>query len=467
MPQDLNKQFNVGFVARGFKGDASEGHDSNAGVRDVNHGPDVNNEDLGLWPTCLNPSGAQQCQFPGVPDPGHLVYYMKNTGQSGGIILGLSNAIRGGGGQGASGGIDLLAGAVQELINTDIGVNIPPQIQESTERGVKVRKIKEKGQMHSLGLLDGLPNHGALFDMSGFRTPEVKKVPTAKQHNDQMMTQDLFSQLQGEIMSLGQMFQGLMQNGSGGGTGGASAAQAGGLGNGNSYWDDIHNTLTPNMSKALNSLSTLIQGHETDNGVGYVTGGVVHYGIYLENAVQLLSQVQTMDDLMNVMNRLQWDTSIMGHEALDNVVIQIENAWGTALQEVDYNGTITVTYADANAQSNFANSMSNTTYSSGAASSPAPSSGGGGTGGSGSGGGANAGQIAQQVQSMLGQIFGKSGGTLQDMWKRLAMTQEQTATELHKKVTQEQESQKQKQVFQNTIQGGDPTDVIDASVSTQ
>lgn len=456
--------------------DKDETHGCNQSVRSLScHGPDVSTEDLGLWGSALNPSQNGQQSFPGVMDPGTMVYFLKGLGQNGGIILGQANAMRNSGSVGAGGAQSLMTGAVQELINQTINVNIPPQIQEGTERGAKVRKISEKGQQHSLGLLDGLPNHGALFDMSGFKTPEVKKVPTAKQHNDQMMTQDLFDQLQGQIMSLAQMFQGLQKNGAGGGQGGASAAQGGGLGNGQSYWQDIHDQLPPNMSTALNSISNLIQGHETDNGVGYVTGGVVHYGIYLENATQLLSQVRSIDDLMNVMSRLQWDTSIMGREALDNVVIQIENTWGVALQEADYNGTITVTYADANAQMEFANSMSNTAYASGATSAPSTftgfgtsgSGGGGGSGGGsggGGGGGANAGQIAQQVQGMLGQIFGKSGGTLQDMWKRLAPTGEKTATDLHKKLTQEQEAQKQKQVNDATLKNqGDPFAVFTQS----
>jgi len=457
---DLQGQIKVGVVNRGFKGDTPVDQSLNHGVRDINAGPDVKDPDCGFWPLSINPSQGSACEFGGGMDPAQLVYYIKNAGQTGGIILGLANAIKNGGSGGAGGGQSLLGDAVQELMNTTIGINIPPQIQETTERGAKVRTIKEKGQQHSTSLLDGLPLHGALFNMSGFRLPAVKKVPTARQTNDQMMTMDVFNQLSGQIMSLAQMFQGLMQNGSGGGTGGASAAQAGGLGNGQSYWQDIHDKLTPNMSAALNSLSTLIQGHETDNGVGYVTGNVVHYGIYLENATALLSQAQSIDDLMNVLSQLQWDTSIMGHDALDNVVVQIENAWGTALQEVDYNGTITVSYANANAQMNFANSMSNTTYASAASSSPAPPPyfGGGNQGG---GSGANVGQIAGQVQSLMGQLFGKSSGTLQDMWKRLAPSGEQTAKQMHEKLTQQQEAQKQKQVNDATTKNqGDPFSVF-------
>jgi len=445
---------------------SDQSHNSNQSTRSLNHGPDVSNEDLGYWGSAINPTQSGQQQFPGGMDPGSMVYVLKGLGQNGGIILGLANSMRNGNGVNmAGGGQDLMSGAIQELINTTIPVNIPPQIQESTERGAKVRTIKEKGTQHSLGALDGLPNHGALFDMSGFRLPAMKSVPTARQTNDQMMTQDLMDQLPGQIMSLAQMFQGLMQNGSGGGTGGSSAAQAGGLGNGNSYWDDIHSGLTPNMSTALNSLSNLIQGHETDNGVGYVTGNVVHYGIYLENATQLLSQVQSIDDLMSVLNRLQWDTTIMGHEALDNVVIQIENAWGVALQEVDINGTITVSYANANAQMEFANSMSNTAYA-GVGVSNTGNTGGGSSGGGSSGGSGGSGSGSGGGSGGMGNMFGTASKTIQDMWKRLATTQEQTATQMHQKLNQQQVAQTQNQINKGTINGQDIAQIVQQLISS-
>lgn len=441
-------QIQVGVIASGgdpksSQSSHSDSHDQNTAVLSpAEHGPDVELEHLGYWPR-IGDAGMKNI-FNGVPDPGSIGYFIKNTGENGGILLGIANAIQGGGlGQGVTGGQSLTA-RVEELKQRDIGVSSPPNITDGTERGAKVRKIQESGTMHSLSLLDGLPSHGALFNMAGFKIPELPNVPTARQTNDQMMTQDMMQQLQGAVMSLGSMLQGLMKNGSGGQHG---ANSGGGLGNGQSYWQDVHDELSPAMSKALTNLETLIQAHETDNGIGYVTGGTVHYGTYLENAVDLLKQVNNLDELMSVMSRLQFDTTLFGQDKLDNVVVEIENAWGTALQEVSSNGLITVTYNEANTQSQFAQSMTSDQYGSAATSAPPSNS----QSNSGSGG-----QGAQQIQSIMGNLFGQSSGVMQDMWKRLAPSGEKTATQMHQKLTQEQEAQQQKQINKATTDGGDP-----------
>ena len=116
--------------------DEDKSHACNQSVRSLTcHGPDVNTTDLGLWGSALNPTQTGQQSFPGVMDPGTMVYFLKGLGQNGGIILGQANAIRNGGsGQGAGGGQSLMGGPVQELINQTINVNIPPQIDRKSTR---------------------------------------------------------------------------------------------------------------------------------------------------------------------------------------------------------------------------------------------------------------------------------------------------------------------------------------------
>ena len=499
----------------------------------IDHGEGVELDHLALSSMLNSPVAFLQQIFPGGLDPGTGVVMLKQAGELGGIILGQSNSTRKGNSQ--SGGGKALGSAqkVEQLTGTERDINIAPDIKEVEENGVKIRKMTEKGKQHKLDLLDGLPVHGALFDIAGFRLPEIKNVPTAKQTNDQMMSVQNLQQMAGQIMSLGQMIQGLAGNkGSGGGGGGfgsnytvpsstgsagsggsvqyappgteegaGGAGYSGGLGNNiisaadapsNTPLYEIMEGLTPNMKAAVNSLSVLLQGYETEGGVAFMTGDVVHEDTYLGNAQQLLGQVTNLSDLMYVMNRLQWDESLRGTEKLSNVVNEIETAWGVALQEIDYNGNMIITYGseDANNEIQFTNDMTSNTgspalgyfdgnntedvyYSVNATGaslgfgSGAPTAGGSQPSGGSKGGTTNAGQVIGQVKGLLGQIqglaqgmnqnmFGEAAGTMKDMWKRMGMEQENDAKEMHKKLNQAGDTQKMAQVVQDTVKGGNP-----------
>ena len=467
-PKNFPGEIQIGIVASGGdpkSGDHPEDHSSGMKIASpLEHGSGVKPEHLAFSPMMASPDSATSCQFKGALPPGTPVYFLKTSGQSGGIILGQANPLMNSG-QRTPGNMDLMQ-PWSQFPSMDMGISGPPQIQETTERGAKVRKIQESGDMFSLDTLKGLPLHGALFDMSGFKLPEIKKVPTAKQQNSKMMTQNIMDQLPGSIMSLGQMFSKLKSKGPGYGNyaGGGYGTQTGTDSYANTeaqvyevtYMDQITESLTPEMKDAVNSLSNLIQGMEVSGGVTFVTGGVVHEGIYLENARDLLSQVTSLADLMYVLQRLQWDDQLTGREALSNVEVQIETAWGVALQEIDVDGTITVTYANTdstNAISEFANTMSSVDSSPSVGS----DSGSGGTGGGG-GGGSGAGGAASQAQGMLGNMFGKSSGVMQEMWKRLHPQGEQFSKQLHEKVNQGQSSRKMKNIVDATLKGqGDPT----------
>ena len=146
-------------------------------------------------------------------------------------------------------------------------------------------------------------------------------------------------------------------------------------------------------------------------------------------------------------------------------MVDINNAWGAATQEVYANGYITVTYANANAQSNFANSMIDVAYAGTATSNTGNTNptgtGGGGSGGSGSGSGSGGGSSGMN----FGTMFGTAAQTMQDMWKRLAMTQEQTVTQQHKQLNQSQVAQTQNQINKDAMNGQDPTQAVQQLIS--
>lgn len=504
----------------------AEDHSGNQGCYSpIDHGEGVEIDHLTLSSMFNSPTAFMQQAFPGALDPGTPVVMLKQAGELGGIILGQSNTVKGGG-QPTSGKSLGSAQKVSQLTNTEREINIAPDIKEVEENGVKIRKIIEKGIGHKLDLLDGLPVHGALFDIAGFRLPEIKNVPTAKQTNDAMMSVQNLQQMMGQIMSLGQMIQGLAGNkGGGGGAGGFGAGYtppttgvytpyippgteegAGGAGYGgglgpnivrgfeadsNTPLHEINEGLTPAMRSAVNSLSVLLQGYEAQDGVAFMTGDVVHEDTYLQNAQELLSQVTSLDDLMYVLHRLQWDDSLKGTEKLANVKNEIQTAWGVALQEIDVDGNVIITYGAeyANNELDFANTMTSNTgspalgyfdgdnttdvfysiNSTGAslgfdAQSNLPV----GPGGpSGSGSGNNPGQVIGQVQGLLGQIqglaqgmnqnmFGEAAGTMKELWKRMTREQENDAKKMHEKLNQAGDTQKMTQIVEKTVKGGKP-----------
>lgn len=346
------------FLVVNKSGDESESHDGSMRLmnpRTMNP-ENVNSEDMSFSGSVFNPSQMGQQSFPGRLDPGTMVYGIKIPGQAQAIILGQAQTQKKAGSGSGGGGNDLLSG-FDDVFSNELPINTPPDIQETqTADGVKIRKATEKGEKHSFDKLDGLPSHGALFDMAGFRLPELPNVPTAKQQNTGMMNMNMMEQMMGQIMSMSQMFQGLMGNRGGGGGGGGMGMGAGlGAASVSAYTAPsdspmaaILQALSPEMRIAVANLSRLVQGLETTDGVAFFTGNVVHEPTYLKNAEELLSQVTSIDDLMYVLQRLQWDTSLFGHDELTNVVTELETAWGVALQEVTYDGEIIVTYKDQN-----------------------------------------------------------------------------------------------------------------------
>jgi hypothetical protein len=224
------------------------------------------------------------------------------------------------------------------------------------------------------------------------------------------------------------MFQGLANKGRGGNSG--------------TYMQGIMNSLNPQMQTAVTSLSKLVQGLDTSGGVEFVTGGVVHEETYLQNSADLLSQVTTIDDLMNTMQRLQWDTELFGQDKLEPTEYIFDTAHGEAKQVVSYDGTIDVIYTGntMNNMNSWANVISNPATSPGGAGFAPPSS-------SGSGG---------SQSSMMQQMFGKSSQIMQEMFKRLSPKQEKEAKAMHKKLNQSETANKLHGIFKETAEGGEP-----------
>jgi hypothetical protein len=430
----------------------------------------VKQEHLAFSPMMHSPTAFSQGGFQGHLDPGALVYFLKMPGETGGIILGQANDLVNYD-QGASGGQNLLgAQYFQDLFDRETGVNIPPEIKETEEDGVKVKAIKEKNKKHKHSLLKGLPSHNAMQPTTGYKLEEITNVPTAKQEFNALPTTDMMNMIPGNLMSLPQMFQGLMQGGGGAGGGGQGAGGQGagqGTASGSAGLtasstrvkvenpetsntvigsvafmteDDpmmdllptpmerLEQQLDPTIFNALSSISTLTQGMAASDVCSFQTASRVHYDTYMYNAETLLSQVTCLEDLFTAIHRLQHDTSLFGLENLAPVYYTVETAWGNANVVISH-ADIGLEYANANVQKQFAQSMTNPSNS--------PSAGGGGGG---------------------GNMFGKSAEKMMDMFKRLGPNNQKEAKQMHEKLNQGDDAQKLWKIVEKTLKGGNPLD---------
>lgn len=439
----FNQIFKLGVIVSGGdpEGDGDHPKDESSnqkvllpGVHDARN---VKQEHLAFSPLINAPTALGQQTFHGVMDPGTLVHVVKFPGQTGGFILGQANDIvnydkNQAGGQGK----DIFANEFfQKLFDRETGVNIPPDIEDAEVNGAKVKKVKEKGKKHKHSLLKGLQSHGSSFPMSGYRLPEVKDVPTAKQQYSDIMTNDMLGQLPGSLMSLGSMFSGLGFGGGGGGQGGGQGAGAGQGGTGQTtgttnleagvsinYAEGILANVEPEIADAITSIATLTQNYSSsDSLASYACANRVHPETYLENAAGLLGQVTSLSDLMEVCNQLMYDESLFGLDQLANTVIEIETAWGNANVSITGTGEISTEYANTKPQTDMSNNLSN------------PQS------NPGSGSGQN--------------MFGDKINNLMDMMKRLGPNSEKKMKKVMEDMNSDMDLQ---QIIKKTIEGGNP-----------
>jgi hypothetical protein len=93
----------------------------------------------------------------------------------------------------------------------------------------------------------------------------------------------------------------------------------------------------PNML-AFQSMSYLLQSVEQTEGAGFMTGTRVNQDVYQQNAINLIGQATGISDMVNVFQRLQYDTSLFGLDTLAPVVSAIASPHGTTYRSFSPSG---------------------------------------------------------------------------------------------------------------------------------
>jgi len=335
---------------------------------------------IALSTKAIPATGGDQCTFPGQIDYGTMVSAYHTTGSNECVIgFGYNERFLG---ESAEGDMNLLTKAFMELMSKEDGRPQPPNFKETTRDGAKIRKIDEKG-MWKHNLVKGIPTHAAMPTIAGIKLPQIKQIPTAKQHFGNIPTAAMLSNLPSSIMSIASMLTNLMNN------------------------DNSKKQITKNMPKdvvdALNSITALSQDAETSETGGSVANGErVNEAVFLANAIELLSQCTTIEDLLQCIERLFYDTDLHGLDELGDTEIEVETPHGNTKYKISSSGEVSENRPDETEKAiqSFLSLMSSAT------------------------------SFASAVDGK--NLFGKSSETMFDMFKRMGPEAEKTAITLSK-----------------------------------
>ena len=280
------------------------------------HGKDVDVKHLAFSPRLMSPTGGTQQQFPGGLDPGSMVIAMKDTGSNQCQIMGLANDINNND-QTIAGNISLLENIAEYLIK-EVQIRPPPTSKDAMVNGARIRQIQEKGDLWNHGMTRGLPTHAATFNLAGMRLPQVKNVATAKKAFDNLITSGMMGDLPGVAMSLGSLMSTIL--------------------NATASMKKLNGRMSgPNMM-AFKSMSYLLQSVEQKESAGFMTGTRVNQDVYMNNAINLIGQATGVADMVNVFQRLQYDTSLFGLGTLKPVISPVMTPYGVKYRSFSPSG---------------------------------------------------------------------------------------------------------------------------------
>ena len=156
--------------------------------------------------------------------------------------------------------------------------------------------------------------------MNGIKIPQVTNVATATQAFSSILTGDMLSMLPGMNMSLGSLLSNMPSQ----------------------LMSELMKNVPPEISGALNSMSTLMQSMETTEQGGFTTASKVNPDVFFNNAANLLSNARSIYDVVGTFQQLQHDTSLYGLDSLPPTNITMTGGpFGDIPMSIDATGAIT------------------------------------------------------------------------------------------------------------------------------
>ena len=207
---------------------------------------------------------------------------------------------------------------IQDAMNQVENYFPMPDIKETKKRGAVVRDVVEKSKQFSTSLLNGLPINSSLFAMLEQTIPQKKNIETAKEQFNNIIGASGLSGLQSAVGSLGSMFSNMSDK----------------------HKKQIKDNIPEDVYTAFESLSFLLPSVSTDSDCLYSASNRVNMPVFVENAVELISQCTSVSDLNECLMRCYHDTTLHGLEDLPDIEIAVEGPFGNYSHRVSPDCTI-------------------------------------------------------------------------------------------------------------------------------
>jgi len=277
----------------------------------LRHGQNVNEMELPFTTRMASATQAEIETFNPPPEPGTIIFYKAQTGDpTTRTAVGMVNErnIQPTMPGNSISPMDIVRKVQQKTTNK----NRPPKIQQSSNRGAVVYDIKELGEWANY-LTQGLSTHVAYAPMAGTFIDPKKAVDTAKQSFAGIPNMSSLMNLPGKIFNLSDILKNLNKN----------------------QKKRAYQNLDDNLIVALESIIEFLSQSQS----GLITDRCDEE-TFIENIIQLLSQVTNFSDLITVIQKLQTDKTIRGLDKLTEIVVKANTEFGEIVQTLDINGNL-------------------------------------------------------------------------------------------------------------------------------
>lgn len=204
-------------------------------------------------------------------------------------------------------------------------------------RKYKTKKPDPNTEKYRHIIKQGIHTASELVQMAGFKMPSITNIPTAVSQFANIINPSSFGSIPGMNMSLGNSLKKLS----------------------NSDKRKIQDNVTPELWEIILSLIDQLEQISDEDLITYISDTRVNEEVFIKNAVELLSQVTSISDIMEVFDRLQTDITLHGLDELNEIRIEIETAYGNVVQIISANGNSNTAISNtvANTMSTLSNNM--------------------------------------------------------------------------------------------------------------